>query len=177
MDMKDRLAALLTKNRPSRYTDTEQDWIEDSIDQLLAEEQDIDADRIVRDHLRALAKRAEGTATKSANGLLRHYGEHGCLPVAWRSFLSCPISIENEKIVDGKPVRVRERVKLAQATGRDFQLWAETEERQRNRDYKARGMAVSGASALGAEIPGAGFMSFFAWAEAVAPVEESEAAS
>lgn len=175
MNLQDRLNLVLTQNRPSRYTEKDSAWIEDAVDQFLAEQPPADPESIIRDHYITLARREEGKSTKSANNLMRFYGANGYLPADWRSYCSNPISIENEQIVGGKTVRVRERVKLAHATARDFALWKETEDRQRNRDYMARGVATEGAGRISHEIYSTSCLSFFAWAENYARVEDAAA--
>lgn len=175
MDTQDRLRRLLAKNRPTRYTEQDQAWIEDTVDQFLAENPVPDADEIVREFHLAKARREEGQSTKAANNLLRFFGANKCLPLDWRAYCSNPISIENEQIVNGKTVHVRERVKLAHASSRDFALWSETEDRRRKRDYEASGIAVSGSADIGNQISASSCMSFMAWAETVAPVEDAAA--
>lgn len=173
MSLETTISARLDKARPPRYLDGESSWVEevaDSIDLTIEE-----TEESIRAYKRAVARRIEGNATKSGNNMMRMFYRTGQLPLDWATFTTKPISLENTVIESGEAKRVKERVQLGHATARDFTLWAETEQRNRQRDYDARGDAIKGAERIAFEMQSSNAMTFSEWAQRHAPIEESAA--
>lgn len=168
-NLRNELSRKLNAARPERYTNPA--WVDEVADQIALD--DIQRQQAARDYVRQVARDVEGKATRSANRLMREFHKNQCLPIDWAQYLSAPIAIVNVVIVDGKPRKVHERVRLADATPTDFELWAETENAARERDYRARGESVSGISEIAALMRAAGAVNFLKWAEST---QESAAA-
>ncbi|MGV3159829.1 hypothetical protein ACEE23_01840 [Corynebacterium sp. 32222D000AT] len=175
MDLHTTLRKQLDKARPHRYSESEKQWVDDVADGLHINLSEQDMEAAARSYVRRAARDLEGQATKGGNRLLRHFHSTGQLPIDWAMYGDMPISLENKVLVAGKEEIVKERVKLAHATHHDFEMWAETEQRARERDYNARGAAVQGALQIALEMKSAGVLTFAAWAQEFAPVEESAA--
>ncbi|MDD7587230.1 MAG: hypothetical protein SPK00_07870 [Corynebacterium glucuronolyticum] len=173
MNKKDALTKEIDRARPDRYLDNDRDWLHDVADRMALTQ--IELRTIAREYMRRLAREIEGQATKGGNRLMRHFHETRQLPLDWQMYANLPIAFKNKQIVDGQEVTVYERVKLAKATARDFELWAECEEQARQRDYKARGNAVSGALQIALEMKTSGSLTFGAWANSFANVDEPAA--
>lgn len=173
MSLESVIAKRLDKARPPRYLDTESGWVEDVADsiELTVEE----TEESIRAYKRAVARRVEGNATKSGNNMLRAFYRTGQLPLDWATFTAKPISLENTVVEDGVTKRVKERVQLGRATARDFALWAETEQRNRQRDYDSRGDAIKGAQLIASQMQKSGALTFTAWASEFAQVEKPAA--
>lgn len=173
MSLRDELRDKLNKARPERYGEQERNWVDD-----VADEVNLDVEELrtaARDYVRNLARDVEGKATQAGNSLMREFYRTGQLPLDWQLTGHLPISVENTT-TDGVQIKtVKERVKLSAATARDFELWAEAEDRARNRDYAARGEAVQGAQMIAAQMRATGALTFAAWAREFAPVENSAA--
>lgn len=173
MSLRDELREKLNKARPERYGEQERDWVDDVADSF-----DLDAEELrtaARDYVRNVARDVEGKATQAGNGLMRQFYRTGQLPLDWQITGHLPISVENTVTVNGRVKTVKERVKLAYATARDFDLWARAEDAARNRDFAARGEAVQGAQMIAAQMRATGALTFGVWAREFAPVEDSAA--
>lgn len=174
MNIREKLAIELSKARPARYEMGDREWINEVADNLDFSSVDFDRDLAVIDYVRGMARDVEGKATQAGNRILREFHKAQALPVDWVAFVNEPIALENVQSIDGKAVKVKERVRLRDATPKDFELWAKTEDEARRRDFDARGEAVSGALEIASRMRAAGAITFMAWAE-TAPVEgESE---
>nr|DAP66172.1 MAG TPA: hypothetical protein [Caudoviricetes sp.] len=170
MNIREKLAIELSKARPARYEMGDRGWVDAVADGLDVDAIDFNREMAFRDYLRSIARDVEGKATKAGNRLMREFHAAQALPVDWVSFVNEPIALENSQVVDGKTVKVKERVRLCDATPKDFELWARTEDEARRRDYAARGEAVSGALEIASRMRAASAITFMAWAE-TAPVE------
>lgn len=170
MKLRDYLSRELSKARPARYDMNERAWVNEVADGVDLEAVDFDKDRALIDYVRNVARDVEGKATQAGNRLMREFEDLQVLPMDWLAMVNEPIALENAQVIDGKDVKVKERVRLRDATPRDFELWAKTEEEARQRDFKARGKAVSGALEIASRMRAAGAITFIAWAE-TAPVE------
>lgn len=175
MNLRDLLKKELSTARPARYRMDDRTWVDDVADRVDLDTVDIDLDNAVKAYIRNVARDVEGRATQAGNRLLRDFHKHAALPMDWPSMVLEPIALENVVVVDGAVRKVQERVRLRDATARDFELWAETEDRARQRDYDARGEAVAGAVEIAMSMRSAGVLTFGVWAESVAPVEKSAA--
>ena len=164
MDLREKVSALLSKNRPSRYSMSDREWIEDAIRDIDTEDISLNVQDLVRERLLTMAYDIEGQATRAGNSIMREFHKAGALPIGWHHSISNPIAIEYSVLKKGKEVTVRERVRLAKATPKDFQLWAETEKRARERDYRARGEAIQGAIDIASSMIAGGFFYFEQWA-------------
>lgn len=160
-DLRNELSRKLNAARPERYTNSA--WVDEVADQIALD--DIQRQQAAREYVRQVARDVEGKATRSANRLMREFHRNQCLPIDWAQYLSVPIALVNVVVVDGKPRKVHERVRLADATPTDFELWAETENAARERDYQARGEAVCAALEWAEAIRAAGAVNFRKWAE------------
>lgn len=158
MNKKDALTKEIDRARPDRYLDNDRDWLHDVADRMALTQ--IELRTIAREYMRRLAREIEGQATKGGNRLMRHFHETRQLPLDWQMYANLPIAFKNKQIVDGQEVTVYERVKLAKATARD---------------YKARGNAVSGALQIALEMKTSGSLTFGAWANSFANVDEPAA--
>lgn len=165
MDIRSHLKKRLSESRPSRYKMNEREWIDEVADQIDLEVVDFNVDEALRLYVRNLARDVEGKATKAGNHLMRDYHKNATLPLEWQSMVNEPIALENKQIVDGKIKTIQERVRLRDATARDFELWAETEDQARQRDFNARGEAVSGALGIASAMRAAGSLTFWQWAQ------------
>lgn len=174
MNLREYLARELSKARPPRYTMNERGWVDEVADSTDLRAVDFDTERALTDYVRNVARDVEGKATQVGNRLMRDFHKLQALPMDWASYVNEPISLENVQVIDGKTVKVNERVRLRDATPKDFELWARTEDAARKRDFDARGEAVHGALDIASRMRAAGAITFMAWAE-TAPVEgESE---
>lgn len=163
----------LAPARPDRAENDSMEWVDEVADQVALDE--LTTQEAARRYLRNFARNVEGQSTKAANGLLRNFYRTGQLPIDWEMSADLPISFDNTVIRDGKPVTVKVRVKLGHATSHDFELWAETEDKARERDYSARGESVQAARTVANGMRESGAMTFSTWAREFAPVEKSAA--
>lgn len=125
---------LLDRHRPARYDSSDKAW--------MAPVESAVADRIPITEARRRAaaeivRRREAEATKSANRLLRTVGETGQPPLDWMDMACRPIAWGEH------------RVRLDEATPRDFLDWATEERRRADRDHEARIKTVEGAELIG----------------------------
>lgn len=171
MNIRELLKQKLSNARPARYTMDDREWIDDVADRINLDEVEVSIDDALRDYVRNQARDVEGKATKAGNKLMREFYKNAALPFGWLSMVNEPIALENKQIVDGRIKTVKERVRLRDATSRDFELWAETEDAARNLEFRARGEAVEGARSIAREMQRAGVTTFGEWAENYAPVE------
>lgn len=170
MNIREKLAIELSKARPARYEMGDRAWVNEVADNLDLAAVDFDRELALLDYVRSIARDVEGKATQAGNRILREFHKAQALPVDWVAFVNEPIALENVQSIDGKAVKVKERVRLRDATPKDFELWAKTEDEARRRDFDARGEAVSGALEIASRMRAAGAITFMAWAE-TAPVE------
>lgn len=170
MSLRDELRNNLNKARPERYGEQERDWVDDVADDINLDVEELRT--AARDYVRNLARDVEGKATQAGNSLMRQFYRTGQLPLDWKVTGHLPISVENTVTDGGQVKTVKERVKLAAATARDFELWAEAEDAARNRDFAARGEAVQGAQMIAAQMRQSGATTFAVWAREFAPVED-----
>lgn len=173
MNLRDQLRDQLNKARPQRYNEQERDWVDEVADSFELDREELRT--AARDYVRNLARDVEGKATQAGNSLMREFYRTGQLPLDWQLTGHLPISVENTITVNGQVKTVKERVKLSAATAKDFELWAEAEDRARNRDFAARGEAVQGAQMIAAQMRATGALTFAVWAREFAPVENSAA--
>lgn len=160
-DLRNELSRKLNAARPERYTNPA--WVDEVADQITLD--DIQRQQAAREYVRQVARDVEGKATRSGNQIMRQFHTYQCLPIDWAQYLAVPIALVNVVVVDGKPTKVHERVRLADATPTDFELWAENENASRERDYQARGEAVSGAREIAESMRAVGAVNFRKWAE------------
>lgn len=170
MSLRDELRNKLNNARPERYGEQERDWVDDVADEINLGVEELRT--AARDYVRNLARDVEGKATQAGNSLMRQFYRTGQLPLDWNVTGHLPISVENTVTNGGQVKTVKERVKLASATARDFELWAEAEDRARNRDFAARGEAVQGAQMIAAQMRATGALTFAVWAREFAPVAD-----
>lgn len=164
MDIRELLKKKLAVARPERYTMADREWIDEVADGIDPTD-DFEMQEAFRKYVRTIAREVEGKATKAGNRIMREYHQEGALPFNWAAMIDEPIALENAVIVDGEIKIVKERVKLRYATARDFELWAETEDRARHRDFDARGESVSGAMEIAQSMRAANALTFFEWAD------------
>ncbi|AKF28229.1 hypothetical protein YH66_12080 [[Brevibacterium] flavum] len=164
-NLRELLKKELSKSRPARYSMDDRKWIDDVADKIDPNKADLEIKHVVRDYIRTIAKEVEGKATRAGNQLMREFFQEEALPFNWQQMVNEPIALENMSIVDGQIKLLKERVRLRDATPRDFELWAQTEDRARQRDYEARGEAVSGAMQIAQRMRRAGTLTFWQWAE------------
>lgn len=169
MSLRDELRDKLNKARPERYSEQERDWVDDVADTLNLDVEELRT--TARDYVRNVARDVEGKATQAGNSLMRGFYRTGQLPLDWQLTGHLPISVENTVTVNGQVKTSKERVKLSAATAKDFELWADAEDRARNRDFAARGEAVQGAQMIAAQMRATGALTFGVWAREYAPVE------
>ncbi len=67
MDLREKISALLSKNRPSRYSMSDREWIEDAIRDIDAEDISLNVQDLVRERLLTMASDIEGQATRARN--------------------------------------------------------------------------------------------------------------
>ena len=163
----------LTTARPNRAENDKMSWVDDVADRIAMNE--TDKQEAARMYLRSFARSVEGQSTKAANKVLCDFHRTGQLPLDWEMSAEMPISFDSTLIRKGKVVTVKVRVKLGHATSRDFELWAETEDKARARDYAARGESVQAARSISQGMKDSGALTFRSWAHDFAPVEESAA--
>lgn len=175
MEIREALRKQLSAARPARYQKDDRGWVDDVADALDLDTVDIDVAAAARAYVRNLARDEEGKATQAGNRLLRDFHKNQALPLDWKGMVNAPIALANVAIVNGEQQKVQERVRLRNASARDFEMWAETENEARERDYAARGEAVSGALEIAAGMRATGALTFEVWAETDAPLEESAA--
>lgn len=127
--------ALLDKYRPDRYSSNDHGWQAPVITQVaqrmpLRQAQQIAAEKIVSER--------EGRATRSVNSMLRKVAseKQWPLPELTHDLMRRPLSIGSE------------RVCLAAATAKDFELWAIDERRDAAQEFSARSAACDGAEWL-----------------------------
>lgn len=165
MNIRDLLKKELSHARPSRYKMNDRGWIDEVADMIDLDEVDIHVEDALRVYVRNIARDVEGKATKAGNQLMRQYHQESALPIEWMQMVNEPIALENKMVVDDRIQTVKERVRLRDATARDFEMWAETEDIARRRDYEARGEAVSGALEIASQMRTAGALTFWQWAK------------
>ncbi|CAM2808007.1 hypothetical protein COJE103337_04055 [Corynebacterium jeikeium] len=163
IDYTDTLTSRLNANRPDRYID--KTWIDQVADSIPIDVNHME--EIARAHLRHQARALESNFTKSANSVMREYRRTGQEPLDWQLVGEIPISVKNTILVDGKPKTVRERVKLAAATPRDLELWAEEERRASDREHKSRMLSVEAAEIWAAKIRESGQLSWGAYQQSL----------
>lgn len=176
MNIRDLMRQELSRSRPARYSMNDREWVDEVADQIDLDSVEFDIEDAVRLYVRNVARDVEGKATKAGNRLLRDFHNQSGLPGDWLSRVNEPIALENTMIVAGQAKTVKERVRLRDATARDFELWAETEDKARQRDFDARGEAVSGALEIAASMRASGALTFGAWAESEDADEGKDAA-
>lgn len=165
MNIRDLLKKELSVARPSRYAMNDRGWIDEVADSIDLDQVDVSTEEAIRVYVRNIARDVEGKATKAGNQLMRQYHQESALPIEWMQMVNEPIALENKVVVDDRIQTVKERVRLRDATARDFELWAETEDAARRRDYDARGEAVSGALEIASQMRAAGALTFWQWAK------------
>lgn len=168
-DYTELLMKRLDEARPDRYI--AKDWIDrvaDSIPVDVAQVEDL-----ARELLRSKARSIEENRTSSGNAMAREYHTTGQQPLDWQLAGESPISFWNTILVDGKPKKVRERVKLSCASVADLQLWADTERNAANADHAARMKTVAGIERWESEMTRLGALSWGAYQRAVQAGEAS----
>lgn len=167
----------LTERRPDRYNirasetdadedeendDTGSEWLDEVADEFADE---VPAEHASQLYARKLVGQIEGSATRSANSLLRKMAQTGQLLISWMDYAREPIAISWEEERDGRPFVREERVALGAATAGDLERWELVERRRAAKDAARRNEACDGAQIIAAAIRAGGFGRFDEWAE------------
>lgn len=125
-----------------RYSPGEREWQERAVDAVLHKV--VDDQEVIKALVMAQAVSMEGSATKSANNILRKAAKERQMPLDWFDAADAPIAFEITQIIDDEISQVKQRVRLGDATGEDFRAWAATERRRLDRDVQQREAAIEG---------------------------------
>lgn len=132
------IPALLDRCRPDRYDPSDKGWQTPVIEQVAFEIPAAEARSIVAT---SMVAKAEGTATKRTNRLLREIAQTGGWPLDWFEAMAWPLALDDH-----------ERVTLRAARPVDLDRFALRERKAAQVDFTSRNAACEGAAFIAAHL-------------------------